>query len=147
MSGACLPVTKAMDICSTVNELHQVKALVPITHVPDSAAHARSLHNLTETCNGQLQPHLQSIGAYTSVCDWHQCFDLAKLVVAHFCISNNAAHICSLSPFTYLCSCPGQPYLQIIEACINLHDQYLCCNPRPEDCGVCRASQGFPNPL
>ena len=75
------------------NELHQVKALVPIAHVPDSAAHARGLHNLAETCDGLLRPHLQSIGACTSVCDWHQCFDLAELVVALFCISHSAAHI------------------------------------------------------
>ncbi len=70
------------DAKESYNELHQVKALVPTAHVPDSAAHARGLRNLAATCNGLLQPHLQSIGACTSVCDWHQCFDRAELVVA-----------------------------------------------------------------
>jgi hypothetical protein len=75
------------------NELHQVKELVPVAHVPDSAAHGRGLFNLAETCNGPVRPYLWSIEACTSVCDWLQCFDLMELVVALFCISNSAAHI------------------------------------------------------
>src|SRR5216684_5102981 len=81
------------------NELHQVKALVPIAHVPDSAAHARGPRNLADTCNSPVQPYLRSIGACTSVCNWHQSFDLVKLIVALFFIFNNAAHICGLSYF------------------------------------------------
>jgi hypothetical protein len=94
-------------MCSTVrnakesyNELHQVKALVPIEHVTDSAAHACGLHNLAEACNSVLRLHVCSIRTYTCVCGGHHCFDLAEHVVALFCISNNAAHICGLSPFT-----------------------------------------------
>jgi len=117
----CSAVRNAKE---SYNELHQVQALVPIAHVPDSAAHARGLRNLAETCNGLLRPHLQSTGACTSVCDWHQCFDLAELVAALFCIFNNAAHIRGLSSFTHLCIGPGRPYLQIIGACISVHDQY-----------------------
>jgi hypothetical protein len=141
-------------MCSTVrnakesyNMLYQVKALVPnanCTHsyIPDSAAHFCSLHNLAETCNGTLQPHLRSIGACTSVCNWHQCFDQVELVVALFCIFNSAAHIRGLSSFIYICSGPGRPYIQTIEACINVHDQ---CRPSSllqsqtiGGCGVCR---------
>ncbi len=93
-------------MCSTVrnakesyNELHQVKALVPIAHIPDSAAHARGPQNLADTCNSPVQPYLRSIGACTSVCNWHQSFDLVELIVALFFIFNNAAHIRSLSYF------------------------------------------------
>src|SRR5258708_39379214 len=72
-------------MCSTVrnakesyNELHQVKALVPIAHVPDSAAHARGPRNLADICNNPVRPYLRSIGACTSVCSWHQSFDLGE---------------------------------------------------------------------
>ena len=106
------------------NELHQVKALVPIAHVPDSAAHARGPRNLADTCNSPVRLYLRSIGACTSVCDWNQCFDVAELVVALICNCNSAAHIRGLSSFTYLCSFPGRPYLQIIGACRSVHDQY-----------------------
>jgi len=93
-------------MCSTVrnakesdNELHQVKALVPIAHVPDSAAHSCSLRNLTDTCNSPVWPYLRSIEARTSVCSWHQSFDLVELVVALIFIFNNGAHIRGLSYF------------------------------------------------
>src|SRR5216684_768278 len=95
--------SKAADVCSTVgnekesyNNLCQVKALVPVAHVSNSAAHACSLYNLAETCNGIVRPYLWSIGASTSLCDWHQCLDLTEIVVALFFISNGAAHICGL---------------------------------------------------
>src|SRR5229473_2279926 len=135
----CSAVRNAKE---SYNEFHQVQALVPIAHVPDSAAHARGLRNLAETCNNVLRPHLQSIGTCTSVCDWHQCFDLVELVVALICIFNNAAHIRGLSSFTYLFSDPGRPYLQIIGACISVHDQYrpssLLQSQTMGGCGVCR---------
>jgi len=93
-------------MCSTVrnakesyNELQQVKALVPIAHVPDSATHVRGSRNLADTCNSPVRPYLRSIEAYTSVYNWHQSFDLVKLVVALFFIFNNAAHIRGLRYF------------------------------------------------
>ncbi len=79
--------------------LDLVELIVALFCIPDSAAHTRGLYHLVETCNGQVQPYLRSIGACTSVHDWHQCFDLAELVVALFFISNSAAHIRSLSSF------------------------------------------------
>ncbi len=103
------------------NEFHQV---VPVAHVPNSAAHSWGIHNLIETCNSLVQPYLRSIGACTSLCDWHQCFDLTELVVALFCISHSAAHICGLRYFSYLCNNPVRPYLQSIGACTSMHDQY-----------------------
>jgi hypothetical protein len=118
-------------MCSTVrnanesyNELHQVKALVPIAHVTDSAAHARGLQNLAEACNSVVQLHVRSIRTCTCVCGGHHCFDLAEHVVALFCISNSAAHICGLRYLTYLCSAIRRPYLQSIEACTSVHDKY-----------------------
>jgi hypothetical protein len=118
----CLTVRNAKE---SYNELRQVEALVPIAHVTDSAAHARGLQNLAEACNSVLQLHVRSIKTCTCVCGRHHCFDLAEHVVALFCISNNSAHICSLSYFTYLCSVPRRPYLQSIEACTSVHDQIL----------------------
>ena len=124
-------VAKAAGMCSTVRSVcdwHQcldlVELIVALLCSPDSAAHVRGLRDLTETCNGLLQPHMQSIGACTSVCDWNQCFDLAELVVALICNFNSAAHIRGLSSFIHLCSGPGRQYLQIIGACISVHDQY-----------------------
>src|SRR5229473_4259571 len=77
-------VAKAAGMCCTVsnakeshNEFHQV---VPVAHVSNSAAHACGLHNLTETCNGIVWPYLWSIGACTSLCNWHQCLDLTEIV-------------------------------------------------------------------
>jgi hypothetical protein len=136
-------------MCSTVrnakdsyNELHQVKALVPIAHVTDSAAHSRGLRNLADACNSMLQLHVRSIRTCTCVCSGHHCFDLAEHVVALFCISNNAAHICSLSSFIYLCSNPRRPYLQSIEVCTSVHDQYRPSSLLPSQtmggCGVCQ---------
>ncbi len=99
-------VAKAAKMCSTVrnakesyNELHQIKALVPIAHIPNSATHARSSHNLANTCNSPVWPYLGSIEACTGVCSWHQSLDLVELVLALFFIFNNAAHIHSLSYF------------------------------------------------
>ncbi len=103
------------------NEFHQV---VPVAHVPDSATHACGLCNLAETCNGIVLPYLWSIGACTSLCNWHQCFDLTEIVVALFCISNSAAHICGLRYFTCLCSNQVRPDIQSIGACTSMHDQY-----------------------
>src|SRR5229473_955816 len=77
-----------------------------------------------------------------SVCDWHQCFDLVELIVALLCIPSSAAHIRGLSSFTHLCSGPGRQCLQIIEACISVHDQYrpssLLQSQTMGGCGVCR---------
>src|SRR5258708_22378608 len=95
-------------MCSTVrnakesyNELHQVKALVPIAHIPDSAAHARGPQNLADTCNSPVQPYLRSIGACTSVCNWHQSFDLVELIVALFSFFKNLQTFASLVFFNY----------------------------------------------
>src|SRR5713226_9573348 len=136
-------------MCSTVRNVcdwHQcfdlVELIVALLCIPDSAAHVRGLRNLVETCNVPLRSHMQSIRACTSVCSWNQCFDLAELVVALVCIFSSAAHIRGLSSFTYLCSGPGRPYLQIIEACISVHDQYrpssLLQSQTMGGCGVCR---------
>src|SRR5258708_22604662 len=103
------------------NEFYQV---VPVAHVPDSAANACGFRKLAETCNGIVLPYLWSIGACTSLCNWHQCFDLTKIVIALFCISNSTAHICSLRYSTYLCSNPVRPDIQSIGACTSMHDQY-----------------------
>ncbi len=84
--------------------LNLVELIVALLCIPDSAAHTRGLQNLAETCDGSVQPYLRSIGACISVHDWHQCFDLAELVVALFCISNSAAHICGLGYFEYCTS-------------------------------------------
>ncbi len=93
-------------MCGAVRNKHQcfdlVELIVALLCIPDSAAHTRGLQNLAETCDGSVQPYLRSIGACISVHDWHQCFDLAELVVALFCISNSAAHICGLGYFEYL---------------------------------------------
>jgi hypothetical protein len=120
-----------MGMCSTVSNVcnwHQcfdlVELIVALLCISDSAAHACSLHNLAKTCSSLLWSHLWSIGACTCVCSWHQCFDLAEHVVALFYIYNSAAHICGLSYFTYSCSAPRQPYLQSIEVCTSVHDQY-----------------------
>ncbi len=99
-SITCLcQVAKATGMCCTVsnakeshNKFYQV---VPVTHISNSATHACSLYNLAKTCNGIVWPYLWSIGASTSLCNWHQCLDLTEIVVALFCISNSAAHICS----------------------------------------------------
>ena len=136
-------------MCSTVRSVcdwHQcldlVELIVALLCIPDSAAHVHGLRNLAKTCNGLLQPHMQSIRACTSVCSWNQCFDLAELVVALVCIFSSAAHIRGLSSSTHLCSGPGRPYLQIIEACISVHDQYrpssLLQSQTMGGCGVCR---------
>src|SRR5260370_7385804 len=108
-------------MCSTVrnakesyNELHKVKALVPIAHVPDSAAHARGPRNLADTCNSPVWPYLRSMEACTGVCSWHQSFDLVELVLALFFIFNNAAHIPNLPYFNYSYPILPPPYLQSI---------------------------------
>ena len=99
-------VSRAAGMCGTVRNVcdwHQcfdlVELIVALLCIPDSAAHACSLRNLTDTCNSTIWPYLKSIEACTSVCSWHQCFDLVELVVALFFIFNNAAHICGLSYF------------------------------------------------
>jgi hypothetical protein len=120
-SNMCNIVRNAKE---SYNELHQVKALVPVAHIPDNAAHVCSLYNLPKTCNGQVLTYLWSIRACTSICDWHQCFSLAELVVALFYIQSSAAHICSLRFFHYLCSSPMWPFLWSIGACTSMHDQY-----------------------
>jgi hypothetical protein len=99
--------------------------VVPVAHIPNSAAHICSLHNLAETCNSLARPYLQSIRACTSVCNWHQCIDLAELVVALFCIPNSSAHVCGFIYFTYMCSNQVQQYLQSIGACTSMHDQLI----------------------
>ncbi len=93
-------------MCSTVRnvcDLHQcfdlVELIVALFCIPGSAAHFCSLCNLTDTCNSPVRPYLRSIEACTSVCSWHQSFDLVELVVALVFIFNNAAHICGLSYF------------------------------------------------
>jgi hypothetical protein len=103
---------------------NQVKALVPIAHIPDSATHAHGLRNLTDTCNSPVRPYFRSIGACTSVHNWHQSFDLVELVVALFFTFNSAAHIRGLIYFDKLCSGLRRPYLQIIGVCTSVHDQY-----------------------
>src|SRR5229473_5615930 len=93
-------------MCGTIRNVcdqhHLMELIVALLCIPDSAAHACSLHNLTDTCHSTVWPYLLSIEAYTSVCSWHQSFDLVELVVALFFIFNNAAHICSLSYFIVL---------------------------------------------
>src|SRR5260370_28130235 len=76
-----------------------VELIVALLCITDSAANACSLCNLTETCNSIVWPYLQSIEACTSVCSWHQSFDLVELVVALLFIFNNAAHIRGFSYF------------------------------------------------
>ncbi len=76
-----------------------VELIVALLCITDSAAHACSLRNLTDTCNSIVWPYLQSIEACTSVCSWHQSFDLVELVVALLFIFNNAAHTRGLSYF------------------------------------------------
>src|SRR5713226_5446387 len=77
-----------------------------------------------------------------SMCDWHQCLDLVELIVALLCIPGSAAHVRGLSSSTHLCSGPGQLYLQIIKACISVHDQYrpssLLQSQTMGGCRVCR---------
>jgi hypothetical protein len=112
------------NVCDSHQRFDLMELIVALLCISDSAAHVRGPLNLAETCNFPFQPHLRSIEACTSVCDWHQCFDLAELVVTLFFIFNSAAHIRGLSSFTYLCNGPGRPHLQIIGACISVHDQY-----------------------
>src|SRR5712692_11595025 len=93
-------VAKAAGMCGTVKNVcdwhHLMELIVALLCIPDSAAHSCGLRNLAETCNGIVRPYLWSIGACTSLCDWHQCFDLTEIVVTLFCISNGTAHICGL---------------------------------------------------
>src|SRR5258708_38140944 len=121
-------VVKAAGMCGTVRNVcdwhHLMELIVALLCIPDSAAHACGLHNLTATCNCIVQPYLWSIGACTSLCDWHQCFDLTEIVVTLFCIFNSAAHIRGLRYFSYLCSNTVRPYTQSIGACTSMHDQY-----------------------
>jgi hypothetical protein len=129
-------------MCGTVSNMcnwHQcfdlVELIVALLCISDSAAHVCSLHNLAETCNSLLWSHLQSIGACTCVCSWHQCFDLTEHVVALFYISNSAAHICGLSYFTYLCNAMAQGdhiyrVLKHAQVCMTNIDPHLCSNPR-----------------
>ncbi len=93
-------------MCSTVRNVcdwHQcfdlVELIVALLCIPDSAAHFCGLHNLTDTCNSPVRLYVRSIEACTSVCSWHQSFDLVELVVALVFILNNAAHIRGLSYF------------------------------------------------
>src|SRR5260370_14668157 len=88
-----------------------------------SAAHARGPRNLVDTCNSPVQPYLRSIGACTSVCNWHQSFDLVKLIVALFFIFNNAAHICVLNYFTKFCFSLGRPHLYSHVVWASQHDR------------------------
>ena len=96
-------VVKAAGMCGTVRNVcdwhHLMELIVALLCIPDSAAHFCGLHNLTDTCNSTVWQYLQSIEACTSVCSWHQSFDLVELVVALLFIFNNAAHIHSLSYF------------------------------------------------
>src|SRR5260370_36097114 len=124
-------VARAAGICGSVRNVcdwHQcfdlVELIVALLCIPDSAAHACGLRNLTDTCNSQSRPYLRSIEAYTSVHSCHQSFDLVELVVALVFIFNNVAHIRGLSYFNYLCSSLGRPYIQIIGVCTSVHDQY-----------------------
>src|SRR5260370_625426 len=133
-------------MCGTVRNVcdwhHLMELIVALLCIPDSAAHACGLHNLTETCNGIVRPYLWSIGACTSLCDWHQCFDLTEIVVTLFCIFNSAAHTRGLRYFIYLCSTTVRPYLQSIDraqACMTNIDSHLRCKSHwMEGHGFCR---------
>jgi hypothetical protein len=136
-------------MCSTVrnakesyNEHHQAKALVPIAHVTDSAAHAHSLQKLVRACNSVFQLHVHSIiRTCTCVCGGHHCFDLAEHVVALFCISNNAAHICGLSySHTYAVAKGDHIYrvLKHAQVCMTNIDPHLLQSQTMGGCGVCQ---------
>jgi hypothetical protein len=128
-------------MCSTVrnakesyNELHQVKALVPIAHITDSAAHAHSLRNLVEACNSILQLHVCSIRTCTCMCCRHHCFDLAEHVVALFAfltmLHTSAALVLS---HTYAVA-QGDRICRVskcAQVCMTNIDPHLCHNPRP----------------
>ncbi len=79
--------------------------------------------------------HAQVCAAGTSALTWQ------SLLWLLFAIFSSAAHIRGLSSSTHLCSGPGRPYLQIIEACISVHDQYrpssLLQSQTMGGCGVC----------
>src|SRR5258708_19319650 len=48
------------------------------------------------------------------------CFDLVELIVALLCITDSAAHACSLRNLTDICNSIVWPYLQSIEACTSV---------------------------
>src|SRR5258708_1805296 len=62
--------------------------------------------------------HAQVCATETSALTWQ------SLLWLSFAMFSSAAHIRGLSSFTHVCSGPGRQYLQIIGACISVHDQY-----------------------
>src|SRR5229473_2033732 len=80
--------------------------------------------------------HAQVCATGTSALTWQ------SLLWLSFAIFSSAAHIRGLSSFIHLCSGPGRQYLQIIGACISVHDQYrpssLLQSKTMGGSGVCR---------
>jgi hypothetical protein len=129
-------------MCSTVrnakesyNELHQVKALVPIAHVTDSAAHARGLRNLAKVCNSVFLLHVHIVLEHAHVCaagttalTWQSMLWLsfAFLTMLH----TSAALVPSN---TYGVARGDRIYrvLKRAQVCMTNIDPHLCCNPRP----------------
>jgi hypothetical protein len=100
---------KAAGMCSTVknakesyNELYQVKALMPIAHITDSAVYAHSLHNLAKAYNSVFLLHVHIVLKHAYMCVAGITALTWQSMLWLFCIFNNAAHICGLSSFIYL---------------------------------------------
>jgi hypothetical protein len=129
-------------MCSTVrnakesyNELHQVKALVPIAHVTDSAAHACGLCNLAKAYNSIILLHVHIVLEHAHACavgttalTWQSMLWLsfAFLTMLH----TSAALVLS---HTYEVARGDCIYrvLKHAQVCMTNINPHLCCNPRP----------------